>query len=726
MTAHLIKPKLFVSYSHRDADLKKEFDTNLRVMERQGIIEKWTDGEIQPGDRWEDSITRALKSSHVIVFLVSNNFIDSDFIRDTEAPIAMQMECEGKAIIIPVLLRDTPGWKREKWYSLQALPSGVKPVEDAFWKSTTAAFTDVEKRLREIIELLPEKLAEQRIRWETTNKGIVEPIEPVPLHPTPFKVTNQQIHPEIDQQEPPQERVTNSEKPEASFSLRWKLALAASILAVAAGAFLFLDFTGSKSNENSANSGLPLSFIPNSNTKDKPFENSLGMKFVPVPESESLFSIWETRVGDYKAYAAEKKNLDESGMLTFEKNKTTGQLDWKQVGKTWREPGFEQSDLHPVVGVSLWDAREFCKWLTKRERELGILSDSYEYRLPDDDEWSLAVGDTIYPWGNEVFAGKPPGNYQGEESNISASALKYDDGYPYTSPVGNYPANKYGLFDMGGNVWEAIDEEYDRTLNSPDVLVKFKMIDVERDNSIINRGSSFYECANGGSDFTIMRSKIRWRIGLKTRSSIIGFRIVLSPVESNPKSVKNAPKVKGKELPSVKDFLNKELTIGDDFDPNLDGSERELPFNTSELDFELTIKFTIVTNTPEVDVGLGVTIRSGKDAPDGVRVFFNKNVNANWGLIYFSKNNDRVYPRVLKINKGFIFTNGKLNILRLTVKGDVCKVYCNGDLGALSIEVAPSPGDIKFVVGFNNFDKTKPQTGREAKVVIREVILNSL
>jgi len=99
---------------------------------------------------------------------------------------------------------------------------------------------------------------------------------------------------------------------------------------------------------------------------------------------------------------------------------------------------------------------------------------------------------------------------------------------------------------------------------------------------------------------------------------------------------------------------------------------------------------------------------------------------AKWGFIYFSKKNDRVNPRILKINKEFIFTNGELNILRLTVKGDVCKVYCNGDLGALSIDIAPSPGDIKFKVGFNNFDETKPQTGREAKVVIREILLKNL
>jgi formylglycine-generating enzyme required for sulfatase activity len=69
-----------------------------------------------------------------------------------------------------------------------------------------------------------------------------------------------------------------------------------------------------------------------------------------------------------------------------------GKDGWKQRGATWRKPGFSQGPTHPVVGVSWNDAEEFCKWLTKRERIAGDLSQDREYRLPKDEEWSAAVG----------------------------------------------------------------------------------------------------------------------------------------------------------------------------------------------------------------------------------------------------------------------------------------------------------------------------------------------
>ena len=64
----------------------------------------------------------------------------------------------------------------------------------------------------------------------------------------------------------------------------------------------------------------------------------------------------------------------------------------KQRGHSWEDPGFDQTDDHPVVGVSWYDAKAFCEWLTLRERAAGRLPPDREYRLPTDHEWSVAVG----------------------------------------------------------------------------------------------------------------------------------------------------------------------------------------------------------------------------------------------------------------------------------------------------------------------------------------------
>jgi formylglycine-generating enzyme required for sulfatase activity len=103
----------------------------------------------------------------------------------------------------------------------------------------------------------------------------------------------------------------------------------------------------------------------------------------------------------------------------------------------------------PVVGVTWQDARDFCQWLT---RKTGV-----GYRLPTEAEWEAAargglVGEA-YPWGRELpdAGGRYRANYYPNDFA--------DDGFNLTAPVGSFPANGYGLFDMAGNVSEWCADE---------------------------------------------------------------------------------------------------------------------------------------------------------------------------------------------------------------------------------------------------------------------------
>ena len=178
------------------------------------------------------------------------------------------------------------------------------------------------------------------------------------------------------------------------------------------------------------------------------FVNTLGMPFVLVPGTEVAFCIWETRVKDYAAYAAANAGVDGN----------------------WKKPGFQQEDTHPVVNVSWNDANAFCAWLTKKELAEGKIKAGQKYRLPTDAEWSVAVGldkemgntpreksrgiKDVYPWGKEW----PPPVEAGNHNRI----LKVDK-FEYTAPVGSFAANKLGLHDMGGNVWEWCEDKYSPT-----------------------------------------------------------------------------------------------------------------------------------------------------------------------------------------------------------------------------------------------------------------------
>jgi formylglycine-generating enzyme required for sulfatase activity len=195
------------------------------------------------------------------------------------------------------------------------------------------------------------------------------------------------------------------------------------------------------------------------------------MRFVPVTGTRMLFSVWETRVVDFSAFVAATGYDTGNGMVTLASD------GWKQRGANWRHPGFAQGPDHPVLGVNWNQANAFCEWLTRQERSAGRLPGEAFYRLPTDLEWSAAVGlppengatpkersdriKGVYPWGQQW---PPPshsaGNYRGEESRIGQEPAKwstipgYRDGFARTAPVGSFPANRFGIHDLGGNVWE--------------------------------------------------------------------------------------------------------------------------------------------------------------------------------------------------------------------------------------------------------------------------------
>lgn len=193
--------------------------------------------------------------------------------------------------------------------------------------------------------------------------------------------------------------------------------------------------------------------------------NSLGMVFVPIRGLSVDFCIWETRFQDFETFVREAAYQSAPNF--------NGPLEARKLGTSWQSPGFPQVPTSPVCGVTWTDAKAFCAWLTARERRAGAIRTNEHYRLPTDREWSWAVGLTNEPgatpaerdqkvplhyWGSQWPPPTNAGNFAGTEYPWLQRIGAYTDAFPFSAPVGSFPAGLHGLFDMAGNVQELCED----------------------------------------------------------------------------------------------------------------------------------------------------------------------------------------------------------------------------------------------------------------------------
>jgi tRNA A-37 threonylcarbamoyl transferase component Bud32 len=185
----------------------------------------------------------------------------------------------------------------------------------------------------------------------------------------------------------------------------------------------------------------------------KPWQNSLGMQFSPVPGVQGLISIWETRLQDFTAHIDDIGRTPGDNMLSRE---PSGNI--KETGHSWRNPEFVQNTNHPVIGISWREAVAFCDWLTTRERASGWITTNESYRLLTAAEWLKAAGTNRFVWGETWPPPANAGNFAGMEIQRllpSHAAIRgYDDGFAGTAPVGSFLPNAFGIYDLAGNAAE--------------------------------------------------------------------------------------------------------------------------------------------------------------------------------------------------------------------------------------------------------------------------------
>jgi formylglycine-generating enzyme required for sulfatase activity/uncharacterized caspase-like protein len=189
-------------------------------------------------------------------------------------------------------------------------------------------------------------------------------------------------------------------------------------------------------------------------------KNEIPLHIVTFSESFAVGTAAVT-VGEFAEFAKETGYMAADDCF----NQKLDMSGDSEKGKSWKSPGFDQTDQHPVVCVSWKDAKAYVQWLSSKT--------SKPYRLVSEAEWEYAARARTKP-------GKYPSFFYGDDENVlcrydnvpdETARRTYDatkdawqnfvtcsDGYVFTSPVRSFAPNDFGVFDLQGNVQQWVED----------------------------------------------------------------------------------------------------------------------------------------------------------------------------------------------------------------------------------------------------------------------------
>ena len=138
--------QVFISYAHDDIEFKKELQTFLVNIERDGLIEVWQDESLNAGDNWDNKIKEAMGSADICILLLSQSLINSSYSHETEFKTIMERRAAGTTMIIPVLIKDCD-WKHWKVYP-DHVASGLAEDEIKNYSIGTFQFLPIDDKKR--------------------------------------------------------------------------------------------------------------------------------------------------------------------------------------------------------------------------------------------------------------------------------------------------------------------------------------------------------------------------------------------------------------------------------------------------------------------------------------------------------------------------------------------------------------------------------------------------
>ncbi len=487
---------VFLSYSSKD---KNWADATCAVLERHGIRCWIAPRDITPGDDWGAAIIKGINGSRMMVLIFSGHANASAQVRrEVERAISRGMS------VLPVRVENV-------------LPKGALEYALGITHWLDAFTPPIERHLESIARSVQTLLAKDGNRPGTQTSP------PIPAR----RIVRRGLS------------TVMAGVTRLPIGLIWHVRLMAVVALLAAVIVVARPWA------RPAN--VPK--VPPAVSEESPKQvtNSLGMKFVLVPSGKFLMGspdsdkgagdyekqhhariarpfylgVTEVTVGQFRRFVEKtgfrtEAETDDEGGTGFD---AAAKKQQQEPKSTWRHPGFDQTDEHPVVNMSWNDAVAFCNRLSVLEglrpyyqSGTGTPLGGDGYRLPTEAEWEYACRagtSTRYSFGDH-------------ESSLGKYAWFEHNSKGMTHPVAQKRPNKFGLYDMHGNVSEWCWDCY-----APDYYHSSPIVDTTspplQDSNRVLRGGGWRSVPR------FSRSADRGRNAPDRRHSALGFRVARGP-----------------------------------------------------------------------------------------------------------------------------------------------------------------------------------------------------
>ncbi len=489
--------RIFIAYAHEDHHAREKLRRQLSVLERRGHFHIFWDGLIKPGERWDERLKDELHQADIFLLLVSECFLDSDYVHEVELPKALALRNEGKAEVFPIILRDCL-WRYTELTEFQCVLYDSKPIEE------NNGYAYVAQLVAETAKQITTRRAEEAQEKQMATVRAQEEKEAARRRDDKAQMAREKnLRDQSDH-----DTWEFAEEADTEAAYRRYLNKYPEGLHIAQAQAKLKGFAEKREQVEAERKKREAEAAAH---RADPFADLM------IPIKRGSFDMGDTfNEGQSWERPIHRVTVKDFHLCKY----LVTQAQWQAI--MGDNPSYFKGDENlPVEQVSWDDVQAFIKKLNDKTGK--------KYRLPSEAEWEYAARATPLPSGGGVGGGASRfgnGKDRADPKKINFDGRKenkkdYSEVGEYrakTTIVNTFAPNALGLYDMSGNVWEwCQDVWHDSYKSAPD------------DGSPWEQGGdSSLRVVRGGSWFyypNFCRAAYRNRNLTDNRNFDIGFRL---------------------------------------------------------------------------------------------------------------------------------------------------------------------------------------------------------